>query len=513
MKTHSRSRGAEVVALLLAVAVTLLAACGSAAQIPASRAEQSTFRPQAEATGAPDAPASPLQTGETFFDAAFFNIMVPGGWQVTETTGGRTLLLESSSGDAAHNIEITFLDEEIGQQNTLEAWYPAARAKAGTPIAEVNVFKSTQRYDSAGDNTRMLVLAAQSAAGPEQIALRTNFNLVLSIRSSGGGESVRKSVAALAESLGFHNDAPRNLLDLEQRAGAQAEPVNLSSLTLQRWGYMESWPRYEVTVPLWEWWYGGDALLHRTIPNCQINFRESGGGHGGPPDPNPPYVRRLDFAYRELGSAQERYVSFTFGASAPATPATDGEMSCLRAVDALLDTVHLAPSGMKPSTLPVLAQNGPADAVVPLAAGGVTERANPDDATKVILNASGSYAPEPRFEVSIAAAEWTREGSMLTHATIAGCSLNIAEGGHGMSSPGTDGSAELPRSQWFVRDFPAEQYVTYTLTGLAGVPAGALPQQTAYLFGLRYPALNSAQVRACRAAAEAVLATFVFAGE
>ena len=307
-------------------------------------------RPAAAATRSPGSPPphSPLPAADFLHDSAFFNVMVPAGWQVADLRGGRSLRLVAESGTPAWTIEIAFLDEEIGLQNTLEAWYPAYRRKIGAPIAEMEVVKSTQRYDSAGDNTRMLVARVTSASGPETMALRTNFNLVLAIGAHSGDAATQEMVGALAESLGFHNDAPRNLLHLHQRAGAEREPVNLSSLTLQRWGYMESWPRYEVSIPLWEWWYGGDAVLHRTIPDCSIGFATYLGHYGGEGAPDTRYERILAFDYLPLGAERGAQVSFNFVASVDAAATTGDAAECRRAVDALLDTVRLAPSGLEP---------------------------------------------------------------------------------------------------------------------------------------------------------------------
>ena len=72
---------------------------------------------------------------------------------------------------------------------------------------------------------------------------------------------------------------------------------------------------------------------------------------------------------------------------------------------------------------------------------------------------------------------------------------------------------EVPGSRWSVRDFAAERYPTYDLATLAGLRAGGLPQQVAYLFALRSPEPGSAEADACRRAAPEVLATFRFAEE
>ena len=49
----------------------------------------------------------------------------------------------------------------------------------------------------------------------------------------------------------------------------------------------------------------------------------------------------------------------------------------------------------------------------------IRERTDPRAPAHVILNASSAYASEPRFELRVLAAEWTREGSVLTHTSIA----------------------------------------------------------------------------------------------
>ncbi len=117
-----------------------------------------------------------------------------------------------------------------------------------------------------------------------------------------------------------------------------------------------------------------------------------------------------------------------------------------------------------------------------------------------LYRGASSYQQTPRFQVKYEAKRWKLDGETLQHRLLPGCALHLAAGGRGVLGPAVVDWRDFGGFEWRVMGLPAERMISYALDRPEGY----------FLFVAEDPVLSSEGLNTpCRAAVEAVIATFV----
>ena len=139
--------------------------------------------------------------------------------------------------------------------------------------------------------------------------------------------------------------------------------------------------------------------------------------------------------------------------------------------------------------LPATATPGPTPTPLPAGQEGL-----------YLYRGASSYQQTPRFQVMYEAQRWKLDGETLQHRQLPGCALHLAAGGRGALGPAVVDWQDFGGFEWRVTGLPAERMISYALERPEGY----------FLFEAEEPALGSEGLNTpCRAAVEAVIATFV----
>lgn len=324
------------------------------------------------------------------YEATYYSISYPAGWQVEEGFGGQYVVLhpsEAAGAGAIGKIELAYLGYEVAPEDDLFEWFNLYSRVGGIELPERQILENRSAVQPDGTVTRRLHILNTHAQSRSQVILLTHGRLVLSLNGYTHDETMTELLRILADSIVFHPNAPTTKAELypneenlvttldEVLAIMQAPPPEATLSTTFFSPLTKIGQTAQVTVPDV---YGGDyhfqvqfstdewrleqrdlykqiypELIHLTIDGCRMGLREGARGlspsaitvkktlagltWGRTQEPESKYPNYFIYTTHQ----PDKGISFLIRVETPVDGTDEVEAACQAAAEAVLDTFTL----------------------------------------------------------------------------------------------------------------------------------------------------------------------------